>query len=90
MKDVAFVIVLVLAGSLLIFLTLLQAASSSLKVALFVSVAMGLVSSFLVSMIAFTVDETLEVDALYKIMFLSQLASCLISSMLYIQPCFAP
>jgi len=88
MKDVAFVIVIVLAGLLLLFLTLLQAASSSLKVALFLSVCMGLVCSFITSMIAFTVDETLNSDALYKIMFISQLAAGLVTVMLTMQPCF--
>lgn len=71
MKDLAFVIVLVLAGILLVFLSLLQTASRSLKSALFLSIAMGLTCSFIVSMIAFTVDETLTFDAMYKIILIS-------------------
>ena len=71
MKDIAFVIVLVLAGLMLAFLTLLQTASQSLKVALFLSVSMGLTCSFAVAMIAFTVDESLNFDAIYKIMLIS-------------------
>ena len=90
MKDLAFAIVIVLAGILLAFLTLLQAASRSLKTALVLSIAMGLICSFIVAMIAFTVDDTLHFDALYKIMLISQVASGLVSVMLTMQPCFQP
>ena len=82
MKDLAFVIVLLLSLLLLIFLTLLQAASRSLKVALLLSLLMGLVCSFVVAMIAYTVDDTLPADAMYKIMFISQLGAGLVSVML--------
>ena len=71
MKDLAFAIVIVLAGLLLAFLTLLQAASRSLKTALVLSIAMGLICSFIVAMIAFTVDDTMQFDSLYKIMLIS-------------------
>ena len=71
MKDLAFAIVIVLAGLLLAFLTLLQAASRSLKTALVLSIAMGLTCSFIVAMIAFTVDDTMQFDSLYKIMLIS-------------------
>ena len=90
MKDVAFVIVLVLAAIVLAVLTLMQAASKSLKVALFLSLFMGLMLSFLVAMIAFTVDENLDSDAMYKIMLISQLASGFVSWMMMLQPCFVP
>lgn len=90
MKDVAFVIVLVLAGIILAVLTLMQAASKSLKVALFLSLLMGLMLSFLVAMIAFTVDEDLDSDAMYKIMLISQLASGISSWVLMMQQCFVP
>ena len=90
MKDLAFVIVLLLALLLLIFLTMLQAASRSLKVALLLSLFMGLVCSFLVAMVAYTVDETLPADAMYKIMLISQVAAGLVSVMLSLQPCFEP
>ena len=71
MKDLAFVIVLVLAGLLLAFLTLLQSASRSLKAALCLSIAMGLICSFMIAMIAYTVDDTLGFDAMYKILLIS-------------------
>ena len=70
MKDVSFGIVLILSGLLLLLMILLQAASRSLKVVLILSVLMGVVSSFMVAMVAFTIDESLEADAIYKIMFL--------------------
>ena len=88
MKDIAFIIVLVLAGLLLLFLSSLQAASKSLKLGLIFSILMGGVLSFIVAMVAFTVDTTLEFDAIYKIMLLSQLASAMFSVMLQMQPCF--
>ena len=71
MKDLALVIVLVLASLLLVFLTLLQTASRSLKAALFLSIAMGLCCSFIVAMIAFTLDDTLNFDVIYKILLIS-------------------
>ena len=49
---------------------------------------MGLVCSFIASMVAFEIDPTLNSDALYKIMFISQLAAGLTSVMLTMQPCF--
>ena len=70
MKDVSFGIVLILSGLLLLLMILLQAASRSLKVVLILSVLMGVVSSFMVAMVAFTIDESLEAEAIYKIMFL--------------------
>ena len=51
---------------------------------------MGLVCSFLVAMVAYTVDENLEFDAIYKIMLVSQIAAGLVSSMLSLQPCIQP
>ena len=75
MKDVAFVIVLVLAIALLFFLTCLQMASQSLRVALVVSFTMGLVASFLSSMVVFTVEEDFDMNVLYKILFLSQVGA---------------
>lgn len=90
MKELAFVMVLVMAGMLLMFLTLLQAASQSLKAALILSVLMGLVCSFIVAMIAFEFDETLHADALYKILFISQLASGMVSVVMTMQPCMNP
>ena len=51
---------------------------------------MGLVCSFIVAMVAFTVDETLNADALYKIMFISQLAAGLVSVLMTMQPCINP
>ena len=90
MKDLAFIMVLVMAGLVLVFLTMLQAASRTLKVALFLSLSMGLVCSFLVAMIAYEVDDTLEADAMYKIMMISQLCAGMTSIMLSMQPCFEP
>ena len=90
MKDLAFVIVIVLSVLILVLLTLMQAASQSLKVALVLSIFMGIMSSFIAAMIAFTVDDNLPSDFIYKIMFICQAASGLISIMLYLQPCFEP
>ena len=84
MKDLAFILVLVLAGLLLLFLTTLQAASKSLKLGLILSIVMGAILSFIMAMIGFTMDPTLEFDAIYKIMLLSQLASAMFSVMLQI------
>ena len=84
MKDLAFILVLVLAGLLLLFLTTLQAASKSLKLGLILSIVMGAILSFIMAMIGFTMDSTLEFDAIYKIMLLSQLASAMFSVMLQI------
>ena len=82
MKDLAFIIVLALAAMLLVLLTLMQAASQTLKAALCLSLIMGLLVSFIVAMIAYTADETLESEAMYKIMLISQAASGLVSVML--------
>ena len=41
-------------------------------------------------MVAFTVDESLDSNVLYKIMFISQLASGFVSTALTMQPCCAP
>ena len=90
MKDVAFVIVLFLAGIILAVLTLVQAASNSLKVALFLSLLMGLMLSFLVAMITFTVDEDLDSDVMYKVILISQLASGFISWVMIMQQRFVP
>ena len=46
------------------------------------SILMGTLASFLVSMIAFEIDNTLDSDALYKIMFFSQLATAMLSMLL--------
>ena len=82
MKDIAFIILLVLAGLVLLFLTMLQAATKSLKLGLIFRILMGVMLSFIMAMIGFTMDSTLEFDAIYKIMLLSQLASAMFSVML--------
>ena len=84
MKDLAFVIVILLSVFILVLLTLMQAASQSLKVALVLSILMGVMSSFITAMIAFTVDDTLPTDTMYKIMFICQVASGAISTMLFL------
>ena len=82
MKDLAFGIVLVLAGLLLLLFTMIQAASKTLKLALIISVIMGLISSFIAAMVCFELDPDLPFDAIYKMMFFSQLASGVVSIML--------
>lgn len=51
---------------------------------------MGLVCSFLVAMVAYEVDDSLEADAMYKIMMISQLGAAITSTMINLQPCFEP
>lgn len=79
MYNLAFSVALLMCGLILLFLTVLQAAKPALKVALFLSICIGLVGSVMVAIIAFEVDKNLNIDAIYKIMFISQLAASMLS-----------
>ena len=70
MYDLAFNVALLMCSLILCFLVMIQAAKPILKVALFVSICMGLVSSVIVAIVAFEIDKTLNFDAIYKIMFI--------------------
>ena len=79
MKDLAYIIVLSIATIFLILLSMLQAASKSLKFTIINSVLISFLASFAVAMISFEVYQTLDSNFLYKIMFFCQLGTALLS-----------
>mmetsp|Transcript_644 Transcript_644/g.872 ORF Transcript_644/g.872 Transcript_644/m.872 type:complete len:99 (-) Transcript_644:1729-2025(-) len=88
MYNLAFSVALMMCGLILLFLVLLQAAKPRLQVALFLSISMGLIFSVIAAIVAFEVDKNLNVDAIYKIMFISQLAAGALTMLFSILPCF--
>ena len=89
MKDLALILVIMMAVGGLLFLSLIQMATRNLQSILIVSFMMGLLTAFIGTMVIFTLQE-FDVTMLFKIIFMSQVISTMLTFIIRVQNCMQP